>query len=136
MKKVIFLLFPALLLHACTQKTATEDSFSSFERAKLHPLTCHKPAIDFFEGALLGNGAMGVVVTTRPDAVVLYFGHNNVWDIRIAENHRDEIGTFDYVFNKVKSIPDTLSVLTEDPWYREYSRICGWMNLPPPKFQR
>ncbi len=34
----------------------------------------------------MGNGGMGVVVTTRPDAIALYFGHNNVWDIRIAEN--------------------------------------------------
>jgi len=88
-------------------------------------MTRNRPATDFFEGALLGNGAMGVVVTTRPDAVVIYFGHNNVWDIRIAENHREEIGTFSYVFDKVSSIPDTLSLLTQDPWYKEYSRICA-----------
>ena len=43
----------------------------------------------------------------------------------IAENNRAKIGTFDYVFNKVKSIPDTLSVLTNDPWYREYSRMAA-----------
>ena len=65
---------------------------------------------------------MGVVVTTRPDAIVLYFGHNNVWDIRIAENNREKIGTFKEVFSKVKAIPDTLSLLTQDPWYREYSQ--------------
>lgn len=125
MKKITFLILLALMLLACKQKMETKDSFSSFERAKLHPLTSNRPAIDFFEGALLGNGAMGVVVTTRPDAIVIYFGHNNVWDIRIAENHRDKIGTFDYVFNKVKSISDTLSVLTQDPWYKEYSAICA-----------
>jgi hypothetical protein len=51
----------------------------------------------------------------------LYFGHNNVWDIRIAEDNREKIGTFKDVFNKVKAIPDTLSLLTQDPWYREYS---------------
>jgi alpha-L-fucosidase 2 len=34
---------------------------------------------------------MEVVVCTRPDAVILYFGHNNVWDIRIAENHKEEL---------------------------------------------
>jgi alpha-L-fucosidase 2 len=73
------------------------------QQAKKHSISINKPAPDFFEGALLGNGGMGVVVTTRPDAVVLYFGHNNVWDIRIAEKHRLEIGTFDSVFNMVKA---------------------------------
>jgi hypothetical protein len=68
---------------------------------------------------------MGVVVTTRPDGILLYFGHNNVWDIRIAENHREKIGTFDYVFKKVKAISDTLSVLTQDPWYKEYSEMAA-----------
>jgi len=28
------------------------------------------------------------------------------------------------VFNRVKSIPDTLSLLTQDPWYREYSQMA------------
>ncbi len=49
-----------------------------------------RPAVNFFEGALLGNGGLGVVVTMRPDAVVLRFGHNDVWDIRVAEEHADE----------------------------------------------
>ncbi len=102
-----------------------QDLFSSYERAKLHPLTYDRPAPDFFEGALLGNGAMGVVVTTRPDAVVFYFGHNNVWDIRIAENNKEKIGTFKEVFNRVKAIPDTLKMLTDDPWYREYSGMAA-----------
>jgi len=65
------------------------------------------------------------VVTTRPDGIMIYFGHNNVWDIRVAENHREKIKTFDYVFNKVKSIPDTLAVLTDDPWYKEYSEMAA-----------
>lgn len=84
-----------------------------------------KPAPDFFEGALLGNGGMGVVVTTRPDAIVLRFGHNNVWDIRIAENNREKLGTFQAVFDKVKQIPATLNNLTDDPWYNAYNRMSG-----------
>ncbi len=36
---------------------------------------------------------MNVKNTTRPDAVVLYFGHNNFWDIRIAENNKEKPGT-------------------------------------------
>jgi alpha-L-fucosidase 2 len=105
--------------------TKKDDQFSSIETAKLHPITSDRPAPDFFEGALLGNGGMGVVVTTRPDAIVLYFGHNNVWDIRISQNNREKIGTFKEVFNKVKSISDTLSLLTQDTWYKEYSRMTA-----------
>ena len=63
-----------IFLVSCFEALQAQGTFSSFERAKLHPITSDSPAIDFFEGALLGNGAMGVVVTTRPDAIVLYFG--------------------------------------------------------------
>src|SRR5215813_13301858 len=98
-------------------------TFKPFERAKQHPILCYKPAIDFFEGALLGNGGLGVVVTTRPDSVMLHFGHNNVWDIRIAENHKDEIGTFAEIFEKVKAISPNLSAMEDDPWYNRYLRM-------------
>jgi alpha-L-fucosidase 2 len=125
LKKIGFLILSTLLFFSCQDKWDKQDSFSSLERAKLHPLIIDRPAPDFFEGALMGNGGLGVVLTTRPDGIVLYFGHNNVWDIRIAENNKEKIGTFDYVFRKVKSIPDTLSVLTQDPWFREYSEITA-----------
>jgi hypothetical protein len=46
-----------------------------------------------------------------------------VWDIRIAENNRNKIGTFKEVFSKVKAISDTLTLLTQDPWYNEYSSM-------------
>ncbi|MCK5208005.1 MAG: hypothetical protein KAQ79_08290, partial [Cyclobacteriaceae bacterium] len=55
---------------------------------------------------------------------VFRFGHNNVWDIRLAEDNRDQIGTFDEIFAKVKSIPDTLQRLTDDPWYSNYRQMC------------
>jgi hypothetical protein len=108
----------------CNTASTGGDSFSGFEQAKKHSIHYNKPAVDFFEGALLGNGGMGVVVTTRPDGVMLYFGHNNVWDIRIAENHREEIGSFRYVFDRVSKIPDTLKLLTDDPWYKKYSLMA------------
>jgi len=101
------------------------SQITAVQQAKKHSISINKPAADFFEGALLGNGAMGVVVTTRPDAVVLYFGHNNVWDIRIAEKHRKGIGTFDAVFNKVKSLPITLKNLTDDNWYKQYNNLTS-----------
>lgn len=94
-----------------------------FERAGRHPITVDKPAVNFFEGALLGNGGLGVVVTTRPDGVLLHFGHNSVWDIRVAENHADEFGTFAEVLEKVKAIPADLSALEDDAWYREYLKL-------------
>ncbi len=121
MKLKTYILFFSILLVSGRMSALAQESFSSFERAGLHPLIYNKPAVDFFEGALLGNGAMGVVVTTRPDAVVLYFGHNNVWDIRIAENNKEKLGTFKDVFNRVKAIPDTLKVLAQDKWYNDYS---------------
>ena len=125
MKKAILssIIYPMILL--ATLVANAQELFSPFERAKLHALTYDRPAPDFFEGALLGNGAMGVVVTTRPDAVVLYFGHNNVWDIRLAENNREKIGTFQEIFNKVKAIPDSLSVLTDNPWYNAYKTMTA-----------
>lgn len=95
------------------------------EAAKKHAIIYNKPAPDFFEGALLGNGAMGVVVATRPDAVVMYFGHNNVWDIRLAENNLEKLGTFKEVFDRVSKIPPTLKNLTDDPWYNEYNRMSA-----------
>jgi len=135
MKRIILpTLILMIILCSGNKETKAQVAFSSFETAKLHPIVSDRPAPDFFEGALLGNGAMGVVVTTRPDAVVLYFGHNNVWDIRIAENNREKIGTFKEVFNKVKAISDTLSLLTQDPWYKEYSRMtAGNYGKPYPR---
>lgn len=124
--KLLNLVIPiAFLLLSVINKSKAQNTSISAEQAKLHPIVFNKPAPDFFEGALLGNGGMGVVVTTRPDAVVFYFGHNNVWDIRIAENNKEKIGTFKEIFERVKSIPDTLKMLTDDPWYREYSLMTA-----------
>jgi hypothetical protein len=124
MNRIAYFILTTLILLSCGKSVSDPDHFSSFDRAKLHPIEMDKPAIGFFEGSLLGNGGMGAVVTTRPDAVVIYFGHNNVWDIRIAEDNREKIRTFDYVFKKVKAISDTLALLTDDPWYAEYSTMA------------
>ncbi|QJD86601.1 glycosyl hydrolase family 95 catalytic domain-containing protein [Cohnella herbarum] len=90
------------------------------ERAGRHAIRYDRPASGFFEGALLGNGGLGAVVTTRPDAVVIHFGHNNVWDIRIAEKHQDKIGTFEHLFARLKEIPASYASLSEEAWYRDY----------------
>src|SRR5258708_17100446 len=98
-------------------------AFQPFEQAKHHPLIYNKPAIDFFEGALLGNGGLGVVVTPRPDSVMLHFGHNNPWDILIPENHKAEIGTFAENFEKVKDLSRDLSAMEDRPLFYQYLRI-------------
>ncbi|TQK17693.1 glycosyl hydrolase family 65 [Microbacterium sp. SLBN-154] len=78
------------------------------------------PAPRFMEGAILGNGGVGVVVTTRPDAIVLHFGHNDIWDERIDELHRDEVGSFRDVFAKIKrAVADGRSI-DSDEWFAEY----------------
>ena len=125
MKTIALVLSIILFSFTCLARQKDDHTFSSFEKAKQHPLEFNKPAIGFFDGALLGNGAMGVVVTTRPDGIMIYFGHNNVWDIRLAEDFKEELGTFEYVFNKVKEIPDTLKLLTDDPWYAQYSKMAA-----------
>ncbi len=97
---------------------------NSSDRAASHALVRESPSVNFFEGAILGNGGMGAVVCVRPDAVMIHFGHNNVWDIRLAENNKDKIGTFKEIFEKVKAIPASHKLLTEDPWYAEYLKIA------------
>ncbi|MFC9707801.1 hypothetical protein ACFTRD_06555 [Paenibacillus sp. NPDC056933] len=96
-----------------------------YERAKQHPVSFTGPAPDFFEGALLGNGGLGIVVTTRPDAVMLHFGHNNVWDIRLAEDHKDELLTFQEVYERLAALPADLVQLTDHPWYKQYCELAG-----------
>ncbi len=103
-----------------------KDTLNRIDSARIaasHPITVPRPAPNFFEGALLGNGGLGAVVTTRPDAVVIHFGHNNVWDIRLAEDNKEKIGTFREIFDRISAIPDTLRELTDDPWYRDYLKI-------------
>jgi len=113
-----------LLVHPEVSVAKSFSAISSIKTAAEHPIVSKRPAVDFFEGAVLGNGGLGAIVTTRPDAVEIYFGHNDVWDIRIAENNREEIGTFQEVFEKIKAIPDTVESLNNDPWFAKYRRMC------------
>lgn len=87
--------------------------------ARKHSIHRETPSPDFFEGALLGNGGLGVVVCTRPDGIVLYFGHNDIWDVRIEEGHKEKVGTFQEIWGKV--IAATGDVHQED-WYKTYEK--------------
>ncbi len=110
---------------ACLAAAAAQASgpLDPVAQAAQHPVVRERPGPDFFEGALLGNGGLGAVVTTRPDAVVVHFGHNNVWDIRIAEDNKEKIGTFREVFERFKAIPADAPSLESDAWYAQYLRM-------------
>ncbi|MDR1454257.1 MAG: hypothetical protein LBJ01_01275, partial [Tannerella sp.] len=86
-----------LLQGICMMNLIAQTGVDPVEKARQYPIVLNKPAVNFFEGALLGNGGMGTVVTTRPDAISFHFGHNNVWDIRIAENYKEDTGTFEEI---------------------------------------
>lgn len=116
--------FLCLLLFCCAGVPVYSVSADAKGAAR-HAITVDKPVPGFFEGALLGNGAMGIVVTTRPDAICLHFGHNNVWDIRIAENHQEKIGTFKEVFAKVAALPADLPSIYHSPEFSEYLNLTA-----------
>ena len=90
--------------------------------AKKHSIKKDVAAPDFFEGALMGNGNLGVVVCTRPDGMVLYFGHNNIWDIRIEEGHKDKVGTFGEMWQRILDEKDTFATA---PWHTEYNQALA-----------
>lgn len=124
MNKNLLLGTLAVLSLCARADTATPASaVDPVEKAASHPIMRDRPGVDFFEGALMGNGGLGAVVTTRPDAAVVHFGHNNVWDIRIAENNQDKIGTFKEIFDRVAAIPADAPSLESDQWYAEYLQM-------------
>ena len=96
------------------------SKFDSQAVATEHAIEFEGPAVNFFEGALLGNGGLGIVVRTRPDAILVHFGHNSVWDQRIAEDNSDGIGTFDEVFETIRSLSEEHDQITETEWFKEY----------------
>ena len=117
------------------ESTLSLCQVKSVDRAAHHPIVRDQPAVDFFEGALLGNGRLGAVVITRPDAVVIHFGHNNVWDIRIAEHSQETIGTFQEMFDRIKASPADLASLDEFDWYQEYRQTieANYRKKPYPR---
>ena len=116
-----YALFAGVCLWVCTSfSVRAAETCAGMRTAARYPIVADSPAPGFFEGALLGNGGMGVVVTTRPDAVCLHFGHNNMWDIRITENHREEIGTFKEVFVRADALPDSLPSIHHDKGFSDY----------------
>ena len=100
--------------------------------AKKHAIKKELAAPHFFEGALLGNGNLGVVVCTRPDAIVLHLGHNNIWDIRIEEGHKDKVGTFEDIWGRIQATPGDVH---KEQWYQEYEKTvtASYSNYKYPR---
>jgi hypothetical protein len=69
-------------------------ALDAFQIARRHAIVRHLPTPNFFEGMLLGNGDIGVCVTVRPDALGLHIGKEDVWDIRVSEDHYQHVVTF------------------------------------------
>ncbi len=86
--------------------------------AKKHAIKKETAAPDFFEGAVMGNGNLGAIVCSRPDALVVYFGHNNIWDIRISESHKGKVGTFNQLWQRMRSEKDTFA---NAEWHQAYN---------------
>ncbi len=93
--------------------------FDPQQQAARHAIELSRPAQDFFEGAVLGNGGLGAIVRTRPDSVLIHLGHNDVWDIRIAENNKDKLVTFDELWSRLKrGTPE------DKAWFDDYCKIA------------
>lgn len=99
---------------------------------KKHSIRKELAAPDFFEGALLGNGDLGVVVCTKPDGISLHLGHNDIWDIRIEEGHKDKIGTFEEIWGRIQAAEGDVH---KESWYQQYEKdvTASYLNYKYPR---
>ena len=89
------------------------------------------PTPDFFEGMLLGNGDIGVVVTVRPDALGLHIGKEDSWDLRVSEDHYQHVLTFQELLKlweragdeaKRRGKPEMTSLETNIDFFQDYQK--------------
>ena len=107
-------------------------SIDVLSMAKKHAIRRELAAPHFFEGMLLGNGDLGVVACTRPDAIVLHLGHNDIWDIRIEEGHKDKLGTFEEIWGRIQAAPGDVH---KESWYQDYEKTvtASYLNYKYPR---
>ena len=100
--------------------------------ARRHNLTRTQATPGFFEGLLLGNGDIGVCLTVRPDALGIHIGKNDVWDIRVSEEHVAHIKPFAEVLEiwkrageeaKRRGQPDMTYLESKIESFREYAEL-------------
>lgn len=118
------------LMRTSIAHAAQSEALNAFEIAKRHPIQRNIPGPNFFEGMLLGNGDIGLCVVTRPDALGLHIGKNDVWDIRVDEESAKHVLPFADLLklwqragDEAKRLgkPDMLYLETNIPFFREYA---------------
>ena len=111
--------------------------------ARRHRFVRDVPTPNFFEGMLLGNGDLGVCVTLRPDALGLHIGKEDVWDIRVSEDHYQHVLPFDELLKlwerageeaKRQSKPDMTYLENHIDFLREYTqKVSSSYRKPWPR---
>ncbi len=103
----------------------------AFQVARRHAIVRDLPTPNFFEGMLLGNGDIGVVVTVRPDALGLHIGKEDSWDIRVSEDHYQHVLKFQELLKlwerasaeaKRQGQPDMRYLETGIDFFAEYTK--------------
>lgn len=90
------------------------------ELASRHPIVGTRPATNFMDGSILGNGDLGAVVEPRPDVILIHVGHNAVWDQRMLPLDMEKLKTFQFAMDKIKEIGTSVDRLDRDPWFKDY----------------
>ena len=119
-----------LILPKAVAGLSTEGKLSGVEIARRHRIVREMPTPNFFEGMLLGNGDIGVCVTVRPDALGLHLGKLDSWDIRVSEDHYQNVLPFPELMKlwqrasdeaKRQGRPDMLFLESNIDFFREYT---------------
>jgi hypothetical protein len=58
-----------------------------------------------------------------------------VWDIRIAENYKEDTGTFEEIVARVKALPSDIKSIRDDEWFKDYFRKMS-SNYDKPAYPR
>ncbi len=141
---------------AQTVSTPHSQQLDVFSIAARHVMEWKLPGPSFFEGALLGNGDVGVCAEVRPDALGLHIAKSDCWDIRVSEDPVDSVLPFDQLLQLWKLAseeairmgkPDMLYLESHTEVFRHYTETvsssyrkkwprpwpCGtiWMNWDP-----
>ena len=112
----------------------------SVEIARRHRMVNDVPTPNFFEGMLMGNGDLGLCVTLRPDALGLHIGKEDVWDIRVSEDHYQHVLPFQELLKlwerageeaKRQGKPEMTSLEYNIDFFREYTQKVGASYAKP-----
>jgi len=110
--------------------TPTAEVLDAYQIANRHLFSRSVPGPDFFEGMLLGNGDIGVCVTSRPDALNVHLGKNDSWDIRVSEDFCKDVLPFKHLLElwkradeeaKRQGKPGMEFIETNIDFFREYT---------------